>query len=68
MRNLINIGKDDDLYVDTELVVLLMPDEQKGFGTLVFMEGAPAPVRTSLTPKDVYSRLNGMPDMPKLVS
>ena len=69
MRNLMNIGKAPDvIYADAELVVLIMPNENKGFGSLVFMEGAPAPLNTSLCPDDVYSRLEGLPDKPKLVS
>jgi hypothetical protein len=68
MRDLRDIGKDEPVYADAELVVLIMPDESKQFGSLVFLEGAPAPMRTSLSPEDVYDRLAGTPSKPKLVS
>ena len=57
MRDLVDVGKDEVLYVDSDLVVLILPDEQKGFGSLVIIDGAPAPVRTSLSPTEVYQRL-----------
>jgi hypothetical protein len=58
MRNLKDIGKAPDVILaDADLVVLIMPNEGKGFGSLVFMEGAPAPISTSLTPDEVRNRL-----------
>jgi len=59
MRNLVDIGKDEVLYVDADLVVIILPDEQKGFGSLVITDGAPAPLRTSLAQVEVYQRLAG---------
>lgn len=69
MRNLINIGKAPDvIYVDADLVFIIIPNEQKGFGSLVGTTTGAHPIGTSLDPGEVYARLSGKPSGPKLVS
>ncbi len=70
MRNLINVGaKDDPLFIDAALVVVLMNDTKR-YGTLIFMDGAQAPLSTPLDVGEVYGRLTDKkPETPvKLVT
>lgn len=59
MRNLVNVGQNENVYLDADLVVLIMPNEQKGFGSLIFMDGAPAPIGTTKAPDEVMRALKG---------
>lgn len=57
MRDLVNIGKDEVLYVDADLIIAILPDANKGFGSIVVVQGINNPVATSLNPADVVKRL-----------
>ena len=59
MRDLINIGKLEPLYIDANEVMAILPDEKKTFGSIVIVMGLSHPVATSLEPGDVIARLRG---------
>lgn len=60
MRDLVDIGKNDKLYVDSDQVLVILPDEKKTFGSIVVVVGVSHPIATSLSPQDVLSRLQGV--------
>ena len=69
MRDLVNIGRDEILYVDAELIIAILPDTNKGFGSFVVAQGLNAPVATSLNPEDVMKRLHkGLNIVPKILN
>lgn len=61
--NLINLGKAPDfMYVDRELVYAILPDDQRGFGSMIGVAGTNGFFKSSLAPEEVHQRLTGQAD------
>ena len=58
MRDLVNIGGiGEHIYADSDLVVLVLPNAEKKFGSLVLVQGINAPIGTNREPVDVVAAL-----------